>query len=248
MCKKIIATAVLAAAAYMPLASAADMPEDVKSNLKKLPLHWESVEQPNIAKAVASGKKMPVIITAEDVKKAEKGKKSEVNNAVTLPTPDTDKKPVVTEPPRETIKEQPKEQPVEDSWVILPAKDKEIKVAVDREVNKEISKEVETRDDLKINSEVKPAPAPKENISQNIKSIEIKRIEMENVVELPPIEPLKVTKPAPAPAPVVEKPAVKRPSLVDVLDAKPLATNENTEPAKASYSDTVELPAVMPLR
>lgn len=57
MCKKIIATAVLAAAAYMPLASAADMPEDVKSNLKKLPLHWESVEQPNIAKAVASGKK-----------------------------------------------------------------------------------------------------------------------------------------------------------------------------------------------
>lgn len=238
MCKKIIATAVLAAAAYMPIASAADMPEDVKSDLKKLPLHWESVEQPNIAKAVASGKKMPVIITAEDVKKAEKGKKSEVNNAVTLPTPDTDKRPVVTEPPKETIKEQPKEQPVEDSWVTLPAKDKEIKVAV------------ETRDDLKINSEVKPAPAPapKENISQNIKSIEIKRIEMENVVELPPIEPLRVTKPAPAPAPVVEKPAVKRPSLVDVLDAKPLATNENTEPAKASYSDTVELPAVMPLR
>lgn len=244
MCKKIIATAVLAAAAYMPIASAADMPEDVKSDLKKLPLHWESVEQPNIAKAVASGKKMPVIITAEDVKKAEKGKKSEVNNAVTLPTPDTDKKPVVTEPPKETIKEQPKERPVEDSWVTLPAKDKEIKVAV----NKKVNKEVEARDDLKINSEAKPAPvpAPKENISQNIKSIEIKRIEMENVVELPPIEPLKVTKPAPAP--VVEKPVVKRPSLVDVLNAKPLATNQNTEPAKASYSDTVELPAVMPLR
>lgn len=250
MCKKIIATAVLAAAAYMPLASAADIPEDVKSDLKKLPLHWESVEQPNIAKAVASGKKMPVIITAEDVKKAEKGKKSEINNAVTLPTPDTDKKPVVTEPPKKDIQEQPKEQPVEDSWVTLPAKDKEIKVAVDREVNKEISKEVETRDDLKINSEVKPAPAPapKENISQNIKSIEIKRIEMENVVELPPIEPLKVTKPAPAPTPVVEKPVVKRPSLVDVLNAEPLAANHNTEPAKASYSDTVELPAVMPLK
>ena len=246
MCKKIIATAVLAAAAYMPIASAADVPEDVKGDLKKLPLHWESVEQPNIAKAVASGKKMPVIITAEDVKKAEKGKKSEINNAVTLPTPDTDKKPVVTEPPKETIKEQPKEQPVEDSWVTLPAKDKEIKVTVDNKINKE----VETRDDLKINSEVKPAPAPapKENISQNIKSIEIKRIEMENVVELPPIEPLKITKPAPAPAPVVEKPAVKRPSLVDVLNAKPLATNPNTEPAKTSYSDTVELPAIMPLR
>lgn len=248
MCNKIIATAVLAAAAYMPLVSAATVPDDIKGDMKRLPLHWESVEQPNIAKAAMSGKKMPVIITAEDVKKAEKGKRSEANNAVTLPTPDNDKKPVVTQPPKETIKEQPKEQPVEDSWVTLPTKDKEIKVAVDRDVNKEINKETEARDDLKINSEVKKAPIATENTHQEIKHIEMENVAEENIVELPPIEPIKAAKPAPAPALVVEKPVVKRPSLVDVLDAKPLANNQNTEPAKASYSDTVELPPVLPLR
>lgn len=194
----------------------------VNVNLHELPLHWDSVEHPLQNKATAKqAKAMPIIITADDVKKAEKAaaqrardeKKQVAKPVAPPPAPSVAPQPVAPPPVAQAPTPQsvtpplapPTIAPPQDNWVTPKAP---------------------------------VAPPPAEQIASVQPSVQtVQPVQPAQPttptqsLEIVPLEPQVAT--APPVAPSVELPAIM-----------PLASAPAVAPKKEII---VELPEIMPL-
>lgn len=124
VCAALSGSASLAlAAADASSIDAAESAAQSKADLHDLPLHWDSVEHPLQNKATA--KAMPIIITADDVKKAEKAaaqrardeKKQATKPVAPPPAPAVAPQPVAPPQPVTPPLAPPTIAPPQDNWV-----------------------------------------------------------------------------------------------------------------------------------
>lgn len=167
-------------------AQASAQQKRTSGNLHDLPLHWESVEHPLQNKATAGqAKAMPIIITAEDVRKAEKAAAQRAKEQTQAP------KPTVTQPLAPPKTEPVAPPPVQAAAPPLPAPT----IAPEQE-NVAPSQTTSAQRELEsVELAITPLqPEPSAAVAKK-----------EIIVELPPIEPLTAEQKAQPTKPTVKK-------------------------------------------